>query len=159
MYTRNTRRNASWVVGWSIGALSSFVLSLATWALTARRAHSLTTVNRQRVADAPDPVMFARSGQNTLHVSGAINFLSIPFVWAFYPETANRTLEEMDYLFMRKSPFVRAGRGSELQEDEGGGEAEPRGRKDGAAGCGAATPSTPRTRARFRVFTIQSTLR
>lgn len=53
-----------------------------------------------------NPVMFNRIGENTLHVFGAINFLSIPLVWAFYPETANRTLEEMDYLFMSKSPFV-----------------------------------------------------
>lgn len=27
-------------------------------------------------------------------------------VWAFYPETANRTLEEIDMLFASKSPFV-----------------------------------------------------
>ncbi|OSD00695.1 general substrate transporter [Trametes coccinea BRFM310] len=53
-----------------------------------------------------NPVMFNRIGENTLHIFGAINFLSIPLVWAFYPETANRTLEEMDYLFMSKSPFV-----------------------------------------------------
>ncbi|KAI1787416.1 general substrate transporter [Ganoderma leucocontextum] len=53
-----------------------------------------------------NPVMFNRIGENTLHIFGVINFLSIPFVWAFYPETANRTLEEMDYLFMSKSPFV-----------------------------------------------------
>ena len=50
--------------------------------------------------------MFDRIGENTLHVFGAINFLSIPLVWAFYPDTANRTLEEMDYLFMSDSPFV-----------------------------------------------------
>ncbi|KAI0673197.1 general substrate transporter [Trametes maxima] len=53
-----------------------------------------------------NPIMFNRIGENTLHVFGAVNFLSIPLVWAFYPETANRTLEEMDYLFMSKSPFV-----------------------------------------------------
>ena len=53
-----------------------------------------------------NPVMFNRIGENTLHIFGAINFLSIPLIWAFYPETANRTLEEMDYLFMSKSPFV-----------------------------------------------------
>ena len=53
-----------------------------------------------------NPVMFNRIGENTLHVFGVINFLSIPLVWAFYPETANRTLEEMDYLFMSDSPFV-----------------------------------------------------
>ncbi|KAI0742980.1 general substrate transporter [Daedaleopsis nitida] len=71
--------NAFGVVGWSIGN---------GW---------LTLLN---------PVMFSRIGENTLHVFGAVNFLSIPLVWAFYPETANRTLEEMDYLFMSKSPFV-----------------------------------------------------
>ena len=53
-----------------------------------------------------NPVMFSRIGENTLHVFGAVNFLSIPLVWALYPETANRTLEEMDFLFMSDSPFV-----------------------------------------------------
>ncbi|PFH50092.1 hypothetical protein AMATHDRAFT_145891 [Amanita thiersii Skay4041] len=71
--------NAWGVVGWSIGN---------GW---------LTLLN---------PVMFHRIGENTLHVFGAINFLTIPIVWAFYPETANRTLEEMDLLFASKSPFV-----------------------------------------------------
>lgn len=71
--------NAWGVVGWSIGN---------GW---------LTLLN---------PVMFAAIGENTLHVFGAVNFLSIPLVWAFYPETANRTLEEMDLLFASKSPFV-----------------------------------------------------
>ena len=50
--------------------------------------------------------MFSRIGENTLHIFGAINFLSIPMVWALYPETANRTLEEMDLLFASKSPWV-----------------------------------------------------
>lgn len=50
--------------------------------------------------------MFNRIGENTLHIFGAINFLSIPLVWALYPETANRTLEEMDFLFMSDSPWV-----------------------------------------------------
>lgn len=53
-----------------------------------------------------NPVMFSRIGENTLHIFGAINFLSIPMVWALYPETANRTLEEMDLLFTSKSPWV-----------------------------------------------------
>ena len=57
-----------------------------------------------------NPVMFANTGENTLHVFGAINFLAIPMVWAFYPETANRTLEEIDYLFV--SNAHRASRGS-----------------------------------------------
>ena len=53
-----------------------------------------------------NPVMFARISENTLHVFGAVNFLTIPIVWAFYPETSGRTLEEMDHLFMSSQPFV-----------------------------------------------------
>ncbi|EJD04843.1 general substrate transporter [Fomitiporia mediterranea MF3/22] len=53
-----------------------------------------------------NPVMFSRIAENTLHVFGAVNFLSIPMVWAFYPETANRTLEEVDLLFASESPFA-----------------------------------------------------
>ncbi|RDB17655.1 Sugar transporter STL1 [Hypsizygus marmoreus] len=71
--------NAWGVVGWSIGN---------GW---------LTLLN---------PVMFSKIGENTLHIFGAINFLSIPMVWALYPETANRTLEEVDLLFASKSPWV-----------------------------------------------------
>ncbi|KAF5337831.1 hypothetical protein D9758_015703 [Tetrapyrgos nigripes] len=73
------RGNAWGVVGWSIGN---------GW---------LTLLN---------PIMFNAIQENTLHIFGAINFLSIPMVWALYPETANRTLEEMDLLFASKSPFV-----------------------------------------------------
>ena len=71
--------NAWGVLGWSIGN---------GW---------LTLVN---------PVMFSAIRENTLHIFAAVNFLSIPIVWAFYPETANRTLEEMDLLFASQSPFV-----------------------------------------------------
>ncbi|PSS11019.1 hypothetical protein PHLCEN_2v3315 [Hermanssonia centrifuga] len=71
--------NAFGVVGWSIGN---------GW---------LTLMN---------PVMFSRIGENTLHIFGAINFLAIPMIYALYPETANRTLEEMDLLFASKSPWV-----------------------------------------------------
>ncbi|EPQ55990.1 general substrate transporter [Gloeophyllum trabeum ATCC 11539] len=71
--------NAWGVVGWSIGN---------GW---------LTLLN---------PVMFNAIQENTLHIFGAVNFLSIPMVWALYPETANRTLEEMDLLFASKSPWV-----------------------------------------------------
>ncbi|THU97327.1 general substrate transporter [Dendrothele bispora CBS 962.96] len=71
--------NAWGVVGWSIGN---------GW---------LTLLN---------PVMFNAIHENTLHIFGIINFLSIPMVWALYPETANRTLEEINLLFASKSPFV-----------------------------------------------------
>lgn len=50
--------------------------------------------------------MFARISENTLHVFGAVNFLTIPIVWVFYPETSGRTLEGMDHLFMSSRPFV-----------------------------------------------------
>ncbi|KAL4246410.1 major facilitator superfamily protein [Abortiporus biennis] len=71
--------NAWGVVGWSIGN---------GW---------LTLLN---------PVMFSKIAENTLHIFGAVNFLSIPMVWTLYPETANRTLEEMDLLFASDSPWV-----------------------------------------------------
>ncbi|CCM00851.1 uncharacterized protein FIBRA_02894 [Fibroporia radiculosa] len=78
LYVR-AKGNAWGVVGWSIGN------------------GSLTLLN---------PIMFTHIAENTLYVFGVVNFLTIPLVWAFYPETANRTLEEMDHLFMSKSPFV-----------------------------------------------------
>ncbi|KAI0393134.1 general substrate transporter [Xylariaceae sp. FL0594] len=52
------------------------------------------------------PVLFERIGASTLHVFGAANVLSIPVVWALYPETNQRTLEEMDDLFASPSPWV-----------------------------------------------------
>ncbi|KAH8114981.1 general substrate transporter [Phellopilus nigrolimitatus] len=55
-----------------------------------------------------NPVMFSAIRENTLHVFGAVNILSIPLVWAFLPETANRTLEEVDLLFASRSPFAWA---------------------------------------------------
>ncbi|KAH8159780.1 hypothetical protein CIB48_g8477 [Xylaria polymorpha] len=52
------------------------------------------------------PVLFNRIGATTLHIFGIANVISIPIVWAFYPETNQRTLEEMDLLFASPSPFV-----------------------------------------------------
>lgn len=63
-----------------------------------------------------------------MYVFGAVNLISIPIgktqyfascyhdnlplteslVWAFYPESSRRTLEEIDMLFAAKSPFVWA---------------------------------------------------
>jgi hypothetical protein len=50
--------------------------------------------------------MFDAIGENTLHIFAACNFIAIPIVWAFYPESNQRTLEEMDLLFASSSPFV-----------------------------------------------------
>ncbi|KAI1075470.1 general substrate transporter [Whalleya microplaca] len=52
------------------------------------------------------PVMFANLGANTLYIFGAFNALAIPIVWAFYPESNQRTLEEMDLLFAAPTPWV-----------------------------------------------------
>jgi MFS family permease len=52
------------------------------------------------------PVMFDHIGENTLHIFGACNILAIPMVWALYPESNQRTLEEMDLLFAADTPWV-----------------------------------------------------
>ena len=49
------------------------------------------------------PTMFANIGEKTFYVFGACNALSIPVVWALYPESNQRTLEEMDLLFASNS--------------------------------------------------------
>ncbi|RWA10654.1 hypothetical protein EKO27_g4459 [Xylaria grammica] len=45
-------------------------------------------------------------GATTLHIFGIANIISIPVVWALYPETNQRTLEEVDLLFASPSPWV-----------------------------------------------------
>ncbi|KAK9320851.1 general substrate transporter [Lipomyces orientalis] len=52
------------------------------------------------------PVMFNSIGEKTLYIFGACNALTIPIVWALYPETNQRTLEEMDLLFAADKPWV-----------------------------------------------------
>lgn len=47
--------------------------------------------------------MFTNIGEKTFYVFGATNIISIPIVWALYPESAQRTLEEMDLLFASPS--------------------------------------------------------
>ena len=47
--------------------------------------------------------MFSNIGEKTLYIFGICNALSIPIVWALYPETNQRTLEEMDLLFASDS--------------------------------------------------------
>ncbi|KAI9842472.1 MAG: hypothetical protein M1837_007141 [Sclerophora amabilis] len=52
------------------------------------------------------PVMFADIGEKTLYIFGICNVITIPMVWALYPESNQRTLEEMDLLFAADSPWV-----------------------------------------------------
>lgn len=49
------------------------------------------------------PVMFDSIHEKTLYIFAACNALSIPMVWALYPETNQRTLEEIDLLFASDS--------------------------------------------------------
>lgn len=52
------------------------------------------------------PVMFAGIGEKTFYVFGAAMFCYIPLVYCFLPETAGRSLEEIDFLFLSDSWFV-----------------------------------------------------
>jgi len=45
------------------------------------------------------PTIFARLNEKTLYIFGAVNVLSLIVVWALYPETNQRTLEEIDFIF------------------------------------------------------------
>jgi hypothetical protein len=51
------------------------------------------------------PVCFAKIGEKTYYLFGIANVLSIPIVWALYPESNQRTLEEMDLLFASETPW------------------------------------------------------
>ncbi|OQD81948.1 hypothetical protein PENANT_c024G06360 [Penicillium antarcticum] len=73
------RGNAFGVVGWSIG--NGWLTLLC-------------------------PVMFSAIGEKTLYVFAASNVITIPMVWALYPESNQRTLEDMDLLFAAKTPWT-----------------------------------------------------
>ena len=47
--------------------------------------------------------MFAALGEKSLYVFGGVNVLTILIVWALYPETNQRTLEEMNLVFAADS--------------------------------------------------------
>jgi sugar porter (SP) family MFS transporter len=72
-------KGAAWgVIGWSIGNGWLMLLS---------------------------PVMFDAIAEKTFYIFGAINIGCIAVVYLFYPETANRTLEEIDWLFSADTPW------------------------------------------------------
>ena len=52
------------------------------------------------------PTIFKKLEEKTLYIFGAVNVLSIVVVWAFYPESNQRTLEEMNLVFASDSPWV-----------------------------------------------------
>ncbi|KAG0148801.1 hypothetical protein CROQUDRAFT_654374 [Cronartium quercuum f. sp. fusiforme G11] len=45
------------------------------------------------------PISFSNIGWKTYVIFAAINFFIVPVVYIFFPETANRTLEELDAIF------------------------------------------------------------
>ena len=49
------------------------------------------------------PTIFAKLQEKTLYIFGAVNAFTILVVWALYPETNQRTLEEMDLVFASDS--------------------------------------------------------
>ncbi|KAL1929149.1 hypothetical protein VTP01DRAFT_2208 [Rhizomucor pusillus] len=78
--TKVRARGGAWsVVGWSIG--NALIMEIT-------------------------PPMLARIGWATFIVFAVFNFLTIPVVWALYPETSNKTLEELDIVFSTKSMLV-----------------------------------------------------
>lgn len=52
------------------------------------------------------PVMFNSIGEKTLYIFAISNVITIPMVWALYPESNQRTLEDMDLLFAAETPWV-----------------------------------------------------
>jgi hypothetical protein len=49
--------------------------------------------------------MFNKIGEKTLYIFGIANIITLPMVWALYPESNQRTLEEMDLLFAAETPW------------------------------------------------------
>ena len=49
------------------------------------------------------PTIFNKLDEKTLYIFGGVNVLSIVVVWALYPETNQRTLEEMNLVFASDS--------------------------------------------------------
>ena len=50
--------------------------------------------------------MFGALGPNAFYIHAVFNLFAVVIVFCFYPEVACRTLEEIDFLFASKSPFV-----------------------------------------------------
>ena len=92
------RGNAWGVVGWSVGN-GWTVSSSVTISLSPASPNSHT--NQVLLL----PTMFAKLGEKSLYVFGAVNVLTILIVWALYPETNQRTLEEMNLVFASDSPW------------------------------------------------------
>jgi hypothetical protein len=56
--------------------------------------------------DVSLPVMLSKINEKTLYVFTISNVITIPMVRALYPESNQHTLEEMNFLFAAKTPWV-----------------------------------------------------
>ncbi|KAK7398611.1 hypothetical protein QQX98_012020 [Neonectria punicea] len=52
------------------------------------------------------PYIVSAINEKMMYIFGAVNVLSIPIVYALYPESSQRTLEEMDLLFAADTPWA-----------------------------------------------------
>lgn len=88
--------NAWGVVGWSIGNGWCVRISrpppISTWIMLTLLLQVLLL-----------PSIFDRLNEKTLYIFGGVNILSIFIVWALYPESNQRTLEEMNLVFASDS--------------------------------------------------------
>lgn len=50
--------------------------------------------------------MFEAIEEKTLYIFAISNVITIPMVWALYPESNQRTLEDMDLLFAADTPWA-----------------------------------------------------
>ncbi|KFZ15217.1 hypothetical protein V502_05714 [Pseudogymnoascus sp. VKM F-4520 (FW-2644)] len=67
------------------------------------------------------PIMFEAIGEKTLYIFGIANAITLPMVWALYPESNQRTLEQMDLLFSADTPWNwDAEKNFKMLMDEGG---------------------------------------
>jgi hypothetical protein len=86
--------NAWGVIGWSIG--NGWCVSIICFAVPRKTKDIPTDFTFQTLLI---PVMFNKIQEKTLYIFGIANVITIPMVWALYPESNQRTLEEMDLLF------------------------------------------------------------
>lgn len=52
-----------------------------------------------------NPIMFGHLESRTYFLFAGLNFIWIPIVYFFYPETANRSLESIEAMFTSSSPL------------------------------------------------------
>ena len=93
---------------------SEFPGNFPEWELLIQRQWAHDPNIRRLPADYPlevsdsdlGPVMFNAVGEKTLYIFGTGNIITLPMVWALYPESNQCTLDEMGPLFAADRPWV-----------------------------------------------------